>query len=51
VFWAGSGGSIQLGQLIDQALQALGAGLPENSDLRRITRDVTPAILTDRKDN
>lgn len=51
-FWAGSGGSIQLGQLIDQALAALGAGLPENSDLRRITRDVTPAHLTaDRKDN
>lgn len=51
-FWAGSGGSVQLGQLIDQALAALGAGLPENSDLRRITRDVTPAHLTaDRKDN
>jgi AcrR family transcriptional regulator len=52
VFWAGSGGSVQLGQFIDQALQALGAGLPENSDLRRITRDVTPANVTaDRKDN
>ena len=34
------------------ALAALGAGLPENSDLRRITRDVTPAHLTaDRKDS
>jgi AcrR family transcriptional regulator len=52
VFWAGSGGSVQLGHFIDQALQALGAGLPENSDLRRITRDVTPANVTaDRKDN
>ena len=52
VFWAGSGGGIQLGELVDQALRALGAGLPENSDLRRITRDVTPANVTaDRKDN
>ncbi|HXT88159.1 MAG TPA: TetR family transcriptional regulator [Trebonia sp.] len=51
-FWAGSGGSVQLGQLIDQAVQALGAGLPENSDLRRITRDVPPAHITaDRKVN
>jgi len=46
MFWAGSGGGIQLGHLIDQALQALGAGLPENSDLRRITRDLTPARAT-----
>ena len=51
VFWAGSGGGIQVGQLIDQALQALGAGLPEDSDLRRVTRHVTPASEAgDRKD-
>ena len=50
-FWAGSGGAVQLGQLIDQGLQALGAGLPENSDLRRVTADVTPANVTgERKD-
>jgi AcrR family transcriptional regulator len=28
-FWAGSGGSVQLSQLIDQAFQALADGLPE----------------------
>lgn len=51
-FWAGSGGAVALGQLVDQALAALGAGLPENSDLRRVTADVTPANVTgDRKDN
>lgn len=45
-FWAGSGGGVQLSQLIDQGLQALGAGLPENSGLRRVTADVTPADVT-----
>lgn len=45
-FWAGSGGGVQLSQLIDQGLQALGAGLPENSGLRRGTADVTPADVT-----
>jgi len=45
-FWAGAGGAMPLGQLIDQAFQALAAGLPENSDLRRITANVTE----DRKD-
>lgn len=51
-FWAGSGGTIQLSHLIDQALQALGAGLPENSDLRRVTGTVTPATMTgERKDS
>jgi AcrR family transcriptional regulator len=42
-FWAGSGGGIPLGQVIDEAFAALGAGFPENSDFRRITANVTPA--------
>jgi len=42
-FWAGAGGVIPVGQLIDEAFEALAAGFPENSDLRRITSDVTPA--------
>jgi AcrR family transcriptional regulator len=50
-FWAGAGGTVSLGQLLDQAFQALADGLPENSDLRRITQSVTPANATqDRKD-
>jgi AcrR family transcriptional regulator len=50
-FWAGSGGLVPLGQLIDQAFEALSTGLPENSDLRRITASVTAASKTeDRKD-
>ena len=36
-FWAGSGGSAQLTQLIDQAFQALADGLPEDSALHRTT--------------
>jgi len=51
-FWAGSGGGIPLGQVIDEAFAALGAGFPENSDLRRITANVTPANVTaDRKES
>ena len=46
-FWAGAGGAISLGQLIDQAFKALADGFPENSDLRRIKANVT----ADRKDN
>jgi AcrR family transcriptional regulator len=38
MFWAGSGGAVQLGQLIDQAFQALAAGLPENAALREVIR-------------
>jgi AcrR family transcriptional regulator len=45
-FWSGTDGATRLGQLIDQAFQALGAGLPENAALRSIT-DVN---VTDRKD-
>ncbi|HEX3961960.1 MAG TPA: TetR family transcriptional regulator [Trebonia sp.] len=44
-FWAGSGGTEPLSQLVDQAFGALAAGLPENSPLRRIT-----ASAIDRKD-
>jgi AcrR family transcriptional regulator len=50
-FWAGSGGAVKLGQLIEQAFQALAAGLPENSDLRRTAANVAAADVTaDRKD-
>ena len=38
IFWAGSGGTVPLGQLIDQAFQALAAGLPENAALRKVMR-------------
>jgi AcrR family transcriptional regulator len=40
-FWAGSGGTVPLGQLIDQAFEALANGFPENSDLRRFTANRT----------
>ncbi len=36
-FWAGSGGTVALGQLIDLAFRALGDGLPEHSALRTST--------------
>lgn len=34
-FWAGSDGRVQLGQLIDQAFQALAGGLPERGMMAR----------------
>jgi AcrR family transcriptional regulator len=40
-FWAGSGGTVPLGQLIDQSFNALADGFPENSALRRFTANVT----------
>jgi AcrR family transcriptional regulator len=42
-FWAGSGGTVPLEHLIDQAFQALADGLPERRDLPGITgkRDST----------
>jgi len=50
-FWAGSGGAMPLSQLIDQAFKALADGFPENSDLRRVTANVTTGTTTeDRKD-
>jgi AcrR family transcriptional regulator len=35
-FWAGSGGTLRLDQLVDQAFRALADGLPENSPLRGV---------------
>ena len=40
-FWAGSSGTVELGQLIDLAFQALSDGLPEHSALRQIRNSVT----------
>jgi len=45
-FWIGADGAGSLSQLIDQALRSLAGGLPESSDLRRLTANVTQ----DRKD-
>ena len=45
-FWAGSGGTVPLTELIDLAFRALADGLPENCDLRHVVSDVAP-----RKDN
>jgi AcrR family transcriptional regulator len=45
-FWAGSGGTMPLGQLIDLAFRALADGLPERCELRHVTGSVA-----DRKDN
>jgi hypothetical protein len=36
-FWAGSGGTVPLEHLIDQAFRALADGLPERCELRNIT--------------
>ena len=36
-FWAGSGGTVPLEHLIDQAFRALADGLPERRELRNIT--------------
>jgi len=36
-FWGGSGGTVDLGQLIDQAFRALAAGLPETGPLHNLT--------------
>jgi AcrR family transcriptional regulator len=59
-FWATSGGTVGLGQLIDEAFQALADGLPENTALRRVAgrgtagrqlaADMTDVNVTDRKD-
>ena len=45
-FWAGSGGTVPLSQLIDLAFRALADGLPERCALRQVTGNVT-----DRKDH
>ena len=36
-FWASSGGTVPLDQLVDQAFAALASGLPETCDLRHVT--------------
>ena len=36
-FWAGTGGTVPLEHLIDQAFRALADGLPERRELRNIT--------------
>jgi len=36
-FWAGSGGTVPLGQLIDLSFRALADGLPERCTLRHVT--------------
>ena len=46
MFWAGSGGTVPLDQLIDLAFRALAGGLPECCALRQVTGNVA-----DRKDN
>jgi len=47
-FWAGSGGSVQLGRLVEQAFQALAEGLPERGALHRITEpQLTAPQLTE----
>ncbi len=45
-FWAGSGGTVPLDQLIDLAFRALADGLPERCELRHVTGNVA-----DRKDS
>jgi AcrR family transcriptional regulator len=52
-FWAATGGTVPLDQLVDLAFGALGDGLPERSDLRRVLENVTANVtgnVTSRKD-
>jgi AcrR family transcriptional regulator len=47
-FWAGSGGTVPLDQLIDLGFQALADGLPERCALRQVTeRQVTELQVTE----
>jgi len=49
-FWAGSGGTVPLGQIIDLAFRALADGLPERCALRQITgRQITGRRITGRQ--
>jgi AcrR family transcriptional regulator len=50
-FWAGSGGAVQLGRLVEQAFQALADGLPERGVLHQITESQITGNVTDRKGN
>jgi AcrR family transcriptional regulator len=46
-FWAGSGGTVPLGRLVELGFLALAGGLPERCDLRRVTSaDVTGTKIT-----
>jgi AcrR family transcriptional regulator len=49
-FWGGSGGAVPLGQLVEQAFQALAQGLPEDSAFRGIQATATTQNFTDRRD-
>jgi AcrR family transcriptional regulator len=52
-FWAATGGTVPLDHLVDLAFRALGDGLPERCDLRRVLESVTAnvtGIVADRKD-
>jgi AcrR family transcriptional regulator len=47
-FWAGSGGAVQLGRLVEQAFQALAEGLPERGALQQIAQpQLTEPQLTE----
>lgn len=48
-FWASSGGTVSLSQLIDQAFQSLASGLPEHGATRQVMADAAGAA--DRRDN
>jgi hypothetical protein len=50
-FWAGSGGAVELGRLVEQAFQALADGLPEHGALDQITERQITAKVTDRKES
>jgi AcrR family transcriptional regulator len=58
-FWAGSGGTVPLDQLIDLAFRALADGLPESCELRHVSasprgrppQTPPPGSVADRKDD
>ena len=50
-FWAGSGGAVRPGRLVEQAFQALAEGLPERGALRQITVPQITGNVTDRKES
>jgi len=50
-FWAGSGGAVQPGRLVEQAFQALAEGLPERGALRQLTELQITGNVTDRKES
>ena len=49
-FWAGSGGAVRPGRLVEQAFQALAEGLPERGALRQLTELQITGNVTDRKE-